>query len=170
MLTRELAVNKLDGTKILSEVAASGDERYLVLSPDGTRAIFQNSGDTQTTFVDGHKVSEVVWTNNGPEPQAFVQPAFFDSRNAVVQGWALFTWMSSRNDPDSTAVFAFNAREFIPGADAEAPAVFVKQLTEDQVRDLCPRYPEVQSLTNESATVLDPGAYKNAGAYGTPCT
>lgn len=167
LLTRELAINKLDGTKILSEVATSGDERHFVLSPNGDGATFQNSGDTQSIFVDGQKISEVAWTGNGLEPQAFAQPAFFDSRSAIVQGWALYTWMSSRNGPDSTAVFAFNAREFVPGIDAEAPAIFVKQLTEDQVRDVCPRLPDVQSLTNESATILDRGAYRTAAEYGT---
>jgi hypothetical protein len=75
--------------------------------------------------------------------------------------------MSSQNSPDSTAVLAFRASAFTPGADAGSPAIWVGPLTKEQVDAACPRYAEVQSITNQAAELIDPGRYDTPQQYGT---
>ncbi|MFL9828963.1 hypothetical protein, partial [Rhodoplanes sp. SY1] len=78
----EQAVFNRDGTAIRSEFAASRggdswDERHTVIAADGTITTFQSAGATQR-IVDGigQLESQAVWTSNGPEAQAVVQPAY----------------------------------------------------------------------------------------------
>jgi hypothetical protein len=174
-LIRETIVNR-DGSAIRSEFAAGDanwDERHTVLLADGSHTTFQNSGDTQTILDgSGQRLSETVWTSNGPEPQAIVQPAFYDPRRLATQkaieaGATLYTWLSSRNGPDRKAVFAFHADAFVPGATIDAPAIHVGQLTREDVDDACPRHAEVQSITDQAVNSTDRGAYESNAAYGT---
>lgn len=60
--------------------------------------------------------------------------------------------LSSRNSPDSRAILGFNAGAFEPGATGKDAAVHVGVLTRDGVDEACPRYWEVQSITNQAAT------------------
>jgi hypothetical protein len=75
--------------------------------------------------------------------------------------------MSSRNSPDARAAFRFNARAFSTDASSGGLSTEVERLTREQVDEACPRYPEVQSITNQSAAALNRGDYETNAAYGT---
>lgn len=75
--------------------------------------------------------------------------------------------MSSRNSAEQTAVFAFRADAYRPGANADDPAIWVGRLTSDQVDDACPRHAEVQSITNQAAEAIHRGNYDTRQQYGT---
>lgn len=167
-----------DGSTIQAEYSISPeidgwDQQFTVELPDGSVTRFQDAGPTQTILDgDGNRLAESTWTSSGPEPQAIVQPAFYDPRSFAVQksieaGALLYTWMSNRDGPDSTAVFAFRADEFLPGDDKTSPAIHVRELTRDEVDQACPRHAEVQSIANQVATFTHRGEYESAQAYGT---
>jgi hypothetical protein len=46
-------------------------------------------------------------------------------------------------------------------------AIWVGQLTRDQVEEACPRHSEVQSITNQAAETIDRGRYETPQQYGT---
>lgn len=173
----EQAVVNRDGSAIRAQFAsseASGwDERYAVRTADGDVTTFQNAGPVQTIFdAEGRPVSQTVWTSDGPEAQAFVQPAYFEAvphpaAKAVSAALALYTWMSSRNTVESTAVFGFRADAYAPGASADDAAIWAGRLTRDEVDEACPRHAEVQSITNRAAELIDQGAYETPQRYGT---
>jgi hypothetical protein len=75
--------------------------------------------------------------------------------------------LSDGNTSERRAVLEFNAREFQPGDSADTPAVHLGVLTRDQVSDACPRYWEVQSITNQAADLHSPGAYATKQERGT---
>jgi hypothetical protein len=75
--------------------------------------------------------------------------------------------LSGGNTSERRAVLEFNARAFQPGASAKEAAVHLGVLTRDEVGDACPRYWEVQSITNQAADLHSPGAYPNAQVRGT---
>ena len=75
--------------------------------------------------------------------------------------------MSSRNTAESTAVFGFRADAYSPGATAEHTAIWVGQLTRQEVDDACPRHTEVQSITNQAAATINRGDYATPQQYGT---
>jgi hypothetical protein len=91
-----------------------------------------------------------------PPPPAGVE-------NALQEYAAASRWNSS----ERRAVLEFNARAFEPGATPDHAAVHVGVLTRDDVSDACPRYWEVQTLTNQAADLNSPGAYPNAQVRGT---
>lgn len=161
------------GRQFASGEAIGWDERYAVRTADGTVTTFQNAGPVQTIFdSEGRPVSRTAWTSDGPEAQAFVQPAYLEAvphpaAKAVGAALALYTWMSSRNTAESPAVFGFRAEAYAPGESAKDPAIWVGQLTREQVDDACPRHAEVQSITNQAAEAIDRGAYRTAAEYGT---
>ena len=118
-LARQMILNR-DGSAIRSEFsadphAAGWDERHSVRLADGNVTTFQNSGETQTVFNDeGQPISAAVWTPNGPESQAIVQPALLPlavplagaaapgaiaAQRGLVAGLTLFTWLSSSKQP-----------------------------------------------------------------------
>jgi hypothetical protein len=79
-IAEQLVINR-DGSAIHSQYAAPGtigwDERHTVITPDKQIVTFENSGLTQTVLDGrGRPLSQTALTKNGPEPQAFVQPAF----------------------------------------------------------------------------------------------
>jgi hypothetical protein len=178
-LSRQTVVNR-DGSAIRSDFSASNavtgwDERHTVFKPDGSVTAFANSGLTQIV-VDGHGniVSNSVWSASGPEPEARTLPAFFETPpiphpalRALGAAAALYTWMSSRNSADQTAVLAFRADAYLPGESSKRPAIWVGQLTRDQVDDACPRHAEVQSITNDAAALIDRGRFPTPTQYGT---
>ena len=123
-----------DGSRIVSEFNSpegpgDWDERHTVVLPDGTKFTFENSDKVQRIFDgEGRLVSATEWTEDGLRPLptgqlAFVGPAIGAGANLAyrlgpVAAQALnaaaltfFTWLSSRKDPNRTAVFAFNAKE-----------------------------------------------------------
>ncbi len=180
-----------DRSRIVSEFNAPGgaedwDERHTVVTPDGGKFTFQTSGDTQTIYDgDGRPISAAVWTNNGPEPLSLVQPAFWPGaaagagvaagKGAVTEfglaaaAAALFTWLSSRNGPDGTAIFAFKAVEYRKvGPENKPDAEWVGRLTRDQVNKVCGQLKDVQGRTDDAvAEVRKVGGYKNAADFGT---
>jgi hypothetical protein len=173
----EQAVVNRDGSAIRAQFAsseASGwDERYAVRTADGDVTTFQNVGPVQTIYdAEGRPVSQTVWTSDGPEAQAFVQPAYLEvvphpAAKAVSAALALYTWMSSRNTAESTAVFGFRADAYSPGATAEHTAIWIGQLTHQEVNDACPRHAEVQSITNQAVATINRGDYATPQHYGT---
>ena len=173
----EQAVVNRDGSAIRAQFASSEaigwDKRYAVRTADGDVTTFQNAGPVQTILDgEGRPVSRTAWTSNGPEAQAFVQPAYLEAvphpaAKAVSAALALYTWMSSQNAAESTAVFAFRADAYSPGESADDAAIWVGHLTREQVDDACPRHAEVQSITNQASEAIDRGAYRTAAEYGT---
>lgn len=78
-----------------------------------------------------------------------------------------YRMLSGANGPDARAVLGFNAGAFEPGAGKGDAAVHVGMLNRDEVDNACPRYREVQSITNQAASLIDRGAYPTQQAYGT---
>ena len=79
-LAEQVVFNR-DRSRIISEYNADGaagdwDERHTVIGPDGSKFVFETSGDTQTIYDgEGQVISASVWTENGPEPVPRVQLA-----------------------------------------------------------------------------------------------
>ena len=178
--------------------AEDWDERHTVFLPDGSDFTFENSGDTQTIYdADGLPISRSEWTSDGPEFQPTAElaryrvprgtpPRVVDPRGApprdaqpgsqlreafnalVAAGTALFTWLSSRNGPDGTAVFAFRADDYLT---KQTPlgqvAIRVGRLTEEQVNASCPALERVQDETNNAADDVNRTDYPTPAAYGT---
>jgi len=185
----EQRVFNRDGSRIVSEFnppegAGDRDERHTVVLPDGTKFTFENSGNVQRIFDgEGNLVSATEWTEDGPRPVPIGQLAFAQGLPLVVPlgqvaaqalnaaALTFFTWLSSRKDPDRTAVFAFNAKKYEkPETDGneKRPVVFVGSLTRDEVRKVCDKLPDVQKLTDAAvAKVTTDGDYKGPADFGT---
>ncbi len=183
-LARQTILNR-DGSVIRSEFSERPDvdgwnERHSVQLADGSVITFQNSGHTQTIFDgEGNRLSETVWTSEGSEPQAVVQPAYLSppvvvqGANAASRGIAaaltLFTWLSTRDSVERTTVFDFRAREYTFEGAAEQPSIpFVKQLTREEVGVACARLKDVQDFTDEGVQkVRSDGDYRRPAEFGT---
>jgi hypothetical protein len=185
----EQRVFNRDGSRIVSEFnppegAGDRDERHTVVLPDGTKFTFENSGNVQRIFDgEGNLVSATEWTEDGPRPVPIGQLAFAQGLPLVVPlgqvaaqalnaaALTFFTWLSSRKDPDRTAVFDFNAKKYEkPETDGneKRPVVFVGSLTRDEVRKVCDKLPDVQKLTDAAvAKVTTDGDYKGPADFGT---
>ena len=143
-----------DGSRIVSEFNAPDspgdwDERHTVVLPEGQKFTFENSGNVQRIFDgEGNLVSATEWTGDGPRPVPIGQLAFAQGLPLVVPlgqvaaqalnaaALTFFTWLSSRKDPNRTAVFAFNAKKYEKpetDGDEKRPVVFVGSLTRDEV-------------------------------------
>ena len=155
----ERRVFNRDGSRIDSEYKRPGspedwDERHTVVLSDGTKVTFENSGNVQRIYDgEGHLLSTTEWTEDGPRPQPTGQLAFAGpaapfvvplgtaaARALSAAAVSLFTWLSSRKDPNHTAVFAFKAKKYQkPETDGneKRPAVFVGSLTRDEVGNVC---------------------------------
>jgi hypothetical protein len=185
-LRRETVFNR-DGSTIRSEFSAASfvdgwDTRHTVLLNDGSITTFQNDGLVQTVF-DGNanQLSQTVWTPEGAEPTATVQPVFWQEpvrrgaqiaiQKSIEAGAALFTWLSSQNTPDKTAALEFRAREFAlgPGPIPEQWSITaVRQLTQEQVKQFCEKYDDVQRRLDEAADkVRTDGKYRDQKDFGT---
>ena len=190
----EQRVFNRDRSRIISEFKppddpGDWDERHTVVLPEGQKFIFENSGNVQRIFDgEGNLVSATEWTDDGPRPlptgeSAFLGPAISAGANiasrlgpAAAQALnaaalTFFTWLSSRKDPNRTAVFAFNAKKYEkPGTEEneKRPVVFVGSLTRDEVRKVCDKLPDVQELTDAAvAKVKRVGDYKGPADFGT---
>jgi hypothetical protein len=183
-----------DRSRIVSEFKRPGgpedwDERHIVILPDGQKFTFENSGNVQRIFDgEGNLVSATEWTDDGPRPLPIGESAFLGppisaganiaSRLGPAAAQALnaaaltfFTWLSSRKDPNRTAVFAFNAKKYEkPGTEEneKRPVVFVGSLTRDEVRTACKKFGKVQKITDDAvAKVTADGDYKGPADFGT---
>lgn len=169
-----------DGSHIVSESPVRGTERNVVTLPDGQRVVFENDSDTQRIYdADGRLISEAVWTPNGPIAEPIVQPVLFDSRKpgtrprlletpaevALDAGIELYNWWLSTQEPGEEVVFSFRADKLepVPGE----PPLWTSKIKREEVEENCPRFPFVQSMTNQIANSFNPTAFKNKGAYGT---
>jgi hypothetical protein len=186
----ERRVFNRDGSRIDSEYKRPGspedwDERHTVVLSDGTKVTFENSGNVQRIYDgEGHLLSTTEWTEDGPRPQPTGQLAFAGpaapfvvplgtaaARALSAAAVSLFTWLSSRKDPNHTAVFAFKAKKYQkPETDGneKRPAVFVGSLTRDEVRNACKKLGKVQKITDAAvAKVTEDGDYKGPADFGT---
>jgi hypothetical protein len=87
---------------------------------------------------------------------AFAGPAVEKAVEALA---ALWVFLSARNTADSTALLEFNAREFLPGATPEHPAIATRPLTREDVDASCPRNGLVQELTNKASEAARAESY-----------
>jgi hypothetical protein len=192
-LAEQVVFNR-DRSRIVSEFSGPGgaedwDERHIVILPDGSKFTFENSGDTQTVYDgDGQPISAAVWTSSGPEALPSAQPAFYPLAAApvvglgmglgsgeltvgsIIAGLALYTWFSSRNGPDGTAVFAFKAAQYRKTEDEQGKieAAWVGRLTREQVNDVCEKLQNVQKLTDDAVEkVREEGEYDGPADFGT---
>ena len=192
-LAEQVVFNR-DRTRIVSEFNAPGgaedwDERHTVTTPDGGKFTFETRGDTQTIYdSDGRPISSAVWTNDGAEPLSLVRPAFVPlvaapvvglgagvgtgevTVGSIIAGLALYTWLSRRNGPDGTAVFAFKASGYRKTEDEQGKveAAWVGRLTREQVKDACKKLDDVQNRTDEAvAEVRTEGKYDGPADFGT---
>jgi hypothetical protein len=191
-LAEQVVFNR-DGSRIVSEFNAPGgaedwDERHTVYTPDGGKFTFERSGDTQTIYDgEGRPLGTAVWTNDGPESLPSAQPAFLplvavpavglgmgfgatEGAGALIAGLALYTWLSNRNGPDGTAVFAFKASGYRKTEDEQGKveAAWVGRLTREQVKDACKKLDDVQDRTDKAvAEVRTEGKYDGPADFGT---
>jgi hypothetical protein len=133
----------------------------------------------QWTSGDGNQAGSFVADDGGggagdgaDDSQLPVQLAYLGSTVRVVQkgleaGLAFFTWLSTRNGPDGTAILVFPAEEFRAGSDPSSSLVHVGRLTDDELGQACPRIGEVQSLTDSAAGSLRREDYSSPANYGT---
>jgi hypothetical protein len=115
-----------DGSIIVSERPNASTERNTVTLRDGTRFIFENSGDTQRIYDSaGNLISAAVWTPDGPVAQPIVQQALLDSRKpkgsfstpaevALDAAIELYNWWQSTQEPDENTIFSFRADALLP--------------------------------------------------------
>jgi len=176
-----------DGSTVRSQTndgtsSAPWDERHTVRMPSGEEFTFENFGPTQTIYdSDGRPIEQNVLTEDGPEPQAVVREARLRPKSGgqqdsvvgrgidkvVAAAIALFTTLSTRNSPDRTAILAYRASDYRASEEPERKAVWVGQLTEEEVSRACKRYGKAQRLTNEAANETDRAGYETPAAYGT---
>ena len=185
----EQRVFNRDGSRIVSEFNAPDspgdwDERHTVVLPEGQKFTFENSGNVQRIFDgEGNLVSATEWTEDGPRSVPIGQLAFAQGLPLVVPlgqvaaqalnaaALTFFTWLSSRKDPNRTAVFAFNAKKYEKpetDGDEKRPVVFVGSLTRDEVGTACKKFGKVQKITDAAvAKVRADGDYKGPADFGT---
>jgi hypothetical protein len=180
-LAEEAVINR-DGSRITSEYSAAGDghtwdERHTVTLPDGSRTVFERSGDTQTVYDgEGNQISKSTWTDAGPEPDAAAQQVFLGPAlgvgarvaKGVEAGLTLFTWLSTRNGPDSAAVFAFNAHDFRNEGTPETPSViWAGKLNREEVQATCKQLKTMQDFTDKAfEQVKESNDYRGPADFG----
>jgi hypothetical protein len=81
-------------------------------------------------------------------------------------GLAYFAQLSARNSPDRRAALAFRARAF-PGADGELVLQGIRELTAEEVGEVCEAYGTVQGKTNEAVLLAGPKGGRSPTVYGT---
>ena len=146
-LSEQDVVNR-DGSRIHSQFSldpriAGWDERHTVTLPDGQQVTFEQSGDVQRTYdADGRPIGAAVWTDDGPEALAQVQPAFLaavpPAVAAVELALILATWLAGRKGLDGEVVVSFPADVYRPPhPDEKHEPVLVARLTEDELEKAC---------------------------------
>ena len=112
------------------------------------------------------------WHSARGQPLAVLLPLGQAAAQALnAAALTFFTWLSSRKDPNRTAVFAFNAKKYEkPETDGneKRPVVFVGSLTRDEVGTACKKFGKVQKITDAAvAKVRADGDYKGPADFGT---
>ena len=134
------------------------DELGRFTSPSGSVASGTGGGNT----------AETPATGNGNSRVAFLPAAPIAVEKVAEAAIFLYTYLASRNSATSTAILEFHAREFLPGAAKDDPAIGARTLNRDEVDASCPRHNEVQKLTNEAVIKIEgEGNYWGASAKGT---
>jgi hypothetical protein len=183
----EQRVFNRDGSRIVSEFNEPGspgdwDVRHTVVMADGRKVTFETTGNIQRIYDgDGRLVSASVWTKDGPQSLSD-QVAFSRGRavrdfitrygpvvrDAVVAAAsALYTWLSSRNEPNHTAALSLPATEYQLGSSGKLERTWVEQLTDEQLKEVCRQYPKTQALTDQAADTTNRALYRTAAEYGT---
>jgi hypothetical protein len=185
-LAEQRAFNR-DRSRIVSEFNAPGgtedwDERHTVVLSDGQKFTFENGGNVQRIFDgEGRLVNATEWTEDGPRPLPTGQLAFAGPAPLVVPFGAaaaralsaaavsLFTWLSSRKDPNRTAVLAFKARKYEKReAQGQHELSWVGYVKRDELKDVCKKLDDVQGYTDKAVKeVLEKGDYNGPAAFGT---
>jgi hypothetical protein len=81
---------------------------------------------------------------------------------------SLFGALSARNAPGNRAILEFNAREFLRDPYAALDPTNVKQLTRQEVENVCKKLDDVQDRTNRIASTVQANSPSlNAQQYGT---
>jgi hypothetical protein len=179
----EQGVANADGSRIVSLYAAPGDSPewdsiHRVELADGAVATFRNRGNTQEIYDgEGRLLSQTVWAEAGPQPQAIIQPAFLPlvAAPAAIATIELaltlygayaagaFGPLGSGAQP----VIAFTAREYAPGQSPRMTPSYVGALTKEDVEKACRRYGEVLDTADDAARNLNRSDYPSAATYGT---
>jgi hypothetical protein len=163
----EQRVFNRDGSRIVCEFNAPGspgdwDVRHTVILADGQKVTFETTGNIQRIYDgDGHLVSASVWTKDGPQslsdqvafaPGPVIGPLINTLgpgfAAAVVAGTALYAWLSSRSGRKGI-VIAFTRDEGNPGKNPRT--IWVGKLTDEEFKQACPKYEQVQALTDKAA-------------------
>ncbi|MFG1397606.1 hypothetical protein [Roseixanthobacter pseudopolyaromaticivorans] len=184
----EQAVANADGSRIVSRYAAPGDSPewdniHRVELPDGAAATFLNRGTTQEILDgEGRLISQTVWAEAGPQPQAIIQPAVAplalvplvlpEAATASIElALALYgayvAGVIGPLVPDAQPVIAFTAREYVLGAAPQVVPSYVGTLTKEEVEKACRRLGEVQDYADDAVRSLDRSDYASAATYGT---
>ena len=170
----ERAIVNRDGSTIHSEYAASReagfDERHTVTTPEGDKTVFETTDKTQTIREggpDGEVIARTVWTPDGPEALATVQPAYADK--LAVGGALLFGWFSSRNGLDGAqAVMGLNARDFLVDEAGRLEPAAVVQLSDSELEAACLRWVDVKGFADRAANAAGSvDLYPSPAVYGT---
>jgi hypothetical protein len=180
----EQRVFNRDRSRIVSEFKppddpGDWDERHTVVLPDGQKFTFENSGNVQRIFDgEGNLVSATEWTEDGPRPVPVGQLALLGAAAAAVAtiseaalnaaAFSFFTWLSSRKDPNHTAVFAFKASKYEKReAQGKPELVWVGYVKRDELKDVCKKLDKVQKYTDAAVKkVLEDGDSKGPAAFG----
>jgi hypothetical protein len=184
----EQRVFNRDGSRIVSEFnppdgPGDWDERHTVVLPDGTKFAFENSDNVQRIYDgEGNLVNATEWTKEGPRPLpidqlagvALAVPLVMALSEAEILALgtaaaALFSWLSSRKDPNRTAVLAFKASKYEKGEpQGRNELSWVGYVKRDELKDVCKKLPDVQGYTDKAVQkVLQNGDYGGPAAFGT---
>ncbi|WP_457106370.1 hypothetical protein [Methylobacterium sp. P5_C11] len=173
-----------DGSRVLSiriraRPHTEWDEQHTVTGPDGTRTVFETSGLTQTIRDgdSGEILARSVLTQDGAEPEAFVQPARSRPRpdddlarrfaRTLDAAGSLFSVLSGRNTDNRKAIFTAPASEYIPGDAYDDRAMWVGAIGQSELDQLCPRNREVQAIADSvAADVRASGNYFDGRDFG----
>jgi hypothetical protein len=184
-LAEQVVFNR-DRSRIVSEYndadgAGDWNERHTVIAPDGSKFTFKDHGDNQIAYDGGDgRPSETASTEHASEERPIVQKAFLPAVAApaiigagegiaiAAAGLALLAWLSRRNSRKGTYALSFAPDVLERGIPAELRRVQLAPLTEEELKDVCPRHKDVQAFTNEAAAEarLEPKDWTPSG-FGT---
>ena len=83
------------------------------------------------------------------------------------RGWDEYERLSDENDPNRHAAIIYKVGQLRRGRADVLEFDGVERLTRDQVKKLCPKIDDVQSLLNEAARITrEEGKYKGGGSFG----